>query len=106
MCLVNLIPRKMFLYFLVNSSQFVFCFTASAQFVHKGDILFVIDQDRYRLALADAEATASARFAQHQMLLHQFERRSKLTASRTITQEDLENSRRAANRENALVDRL
>ena len=26
------------------------------QFVHKGDVLFVIDQERYRIALADAEA--------------------------------------------------
>jgi multidrug resistance efflux pump len=64
------------------------------QFVQNGDILFVIDQDRYRLALADAEATALARSAQHQMLLHQYERRSMLTVSRTISQEDLENSRR------------
>ena len=27
------------------------------QLVHKGDLLFVIDQERYRLALADAEAS-------------------------------------------------
>jgi len=32
----------------------------SDQFVKKGDILFVIDQERYRLALADAEATVAA----------------------------------------------
>jgi multidrug resistance efflux pump len=38
------------------------------QFVHKGDVLFVIDQDRYRLALADAEATLAARQAQKEML--------------------------------------
>jgi multidrug resistance efflux pump len=30
------------------------------QFVHKGDVLFIIDQDRYRLALADAEAAKPA----------------------------------------------
>jgi multidrug resistance efflux pump len=63
------------------------------QVVHKGDILFVIDQDRYRLALADAEATASARFAQHQMLLHQLERRLKLTVGLAVTQEELDNAR-------------
>ena len=34
------------------------------QFVHKGDVLFVIDQERFRLALADAEATLAARHAQ------------------------------------------
>src|SRR5258708_14560676 len=39
------------------------------QFVHKGDLLFVIDQDRYRLALADAEAAPAVKHAQHLMLL-------------------------------------
>ena len=39
------------------------------QFVHKGDVLFIIDQERYRLALADAEAALAARHAQHLMLL-------------------------------------
>ena len=34
------------------------------QFVHKNDVLFIIDQDRYTLALADAEATVAARHAQ------------------------------------------
>jgi multidrug resistance efflux pump len=64
------------------------------QFVHKGDILFVIDQDRYRFALEDAEATESARLAQYQMLQQQYQRRSKLTLSLSITAEDLENSQR------------
>jgi multidrug resistance efflux pump len=41
------------------------------QFVHKGDVLFVIDQDRYRLALADAEAALAGRQAQHLMALDQ-----------------------------------
>src|SRR6476619_8557707 len=50
------------------------------QFVHKGDVLFIIDQDRYRLALADAEAALKAQHAQHLMLLAQYDRRSKLTA--------------------------
>src|SRR5262252_3772939 len=49
------------------------------QLVKKGDILFVIDQERYRIALADAEATTAARLAQSQMMLQQFERRAKLT---------------------------
>src|SRR3954451_6716954 len=39
------------------------------QFVHKGDVLFAIDQERFRLALADAEATLAARYAQHLMML-------------------------------------
>src|SRR6266571_931407 len=45
------------------------------QFVQKGDILFVIDKDRYRLAIADAEATLAARLAQKQMLQSQLDRR-------------------------------
>ena len=64
------------------------------QFVKKGDVLFVIDQERYRLALADAEATVAARLAQHQMLLQQFERRSRLNPGLTITEEALDNARR------------
>ena len=48
----------------------------SNQFVKKGDILVVIDQERYRLALANSEATVSARLAQYRMLQQQFERRS------------------------------
>lgn len=62
------------------------------QFVHKGDILLVIDQDRYRIALADAEAVLATRRAQHQMSLRQFERRTKLTAGFSITTEDLDNA--------------
>lgn len=62
------------------------------QFVHKGDILLVIDQDRYRIALADAEALLATRRAQHQMSLRQFERRTKLTAGFSITTEDLDNA--------------
>src|SRR3954452_19988947 len=45
------------------------------QFVHKGDVLFTIDQERYKLALADAEATLAARHAQSLMVLEQYQRR-------------------------------
>jgi RND family efflux transporter MFP subunit len=66
------------------------------QFVKRGDILFVIDQDRYRLALADADATLAARLAQKQMLLSQLERRQKLKPGMVIALEDLDNSHRQA----------
>jgi RND family efflux transporter MFP subunit len=66
------------------------------QFVKRGDILFVIDQDRYRLALADADATLAARLAQKQMLLSQLERREKLKPGTVIAVEDLDNSHRQA----------
>jgi multidrug resistance efflux pump len=80
------------------------------QFVHKGDVLFVIDQERYRIALADAEATLAARHAQHLMLLEQYERRSKLSPGYTITVENLDNARRqsetaAANYQQAIASR-
>src|SRR5712671_3492117 len=80
------------------------------QFVHKGDVLFIIDQERYRLALADAEATLAARHAQHLMLLDQYQRRSKLSPGYTITVENLDNARRqsetaAANYKQATASR-
>jgi multidrug resistance efflux pump len=80
------------------------------QFVHKDDVLFVIDQERYRLALADAEAVLAARHAQYLMLLEQYQRRSKLTPGSTITIEDLNNARRqsetaAANHQQATASR-
>src|SRR6266581_1528351 len=80
------------------------------QFVHKGDVLFIIDQERYRLALADAEATLAARHAQHLMLLDQYQRRSKLSPGYTITVENLDNARRqsetaTANYQQAIASR-
>jgi multidrug resistance efflux pump len=80
------------------------------QLVHKGDILFVIDKDRYQLALADAEATVSTRLAQKMMLQSQLERREKLKPGITITVEDLDNARRqfesaAAQHQEAIASR-
>ncbi len=66
------------------------------QFVQKGDVLFVIDKDRYRLAIADAEATLAARLAQKQMLQSQLDRRQKLKPGAVIAVEDLDNSHRQA----------
>src|SRR5271165_6139224 len=66
----------------------------SNQTVKKGDLLFVVDQARYRIALADAEAAVATRLAQFQMLQQQYNRRSKLTLNLSITAEDLENAQR------------
>jgi multidrug resistance efflux pump len=49
------------------------------QVVHKGDILFVIDQARYTLAVATAEANVAARDAEMLMRQSQADRRIKLT---------------------------
>src|SRR5712691_2669771 len=80
------------------------------QSVRKGDVLFIIDQERYRLALADAEATLAARHAQHLMVLGQYQRRSKLAPGYTITVEDLDNAHRqsetaTANYQQAIASR-
>jgi multidrug resistance efflux pump len=80
------------------------------QFVHKGDVLFIIDQERFRLALADAEAALAARHAQSLMALEQYKRRSKLSPGDTITIENLDNARRqsetaAANYQQAIASR-
>jgi multidrug resistance efflux pump len=80
------------------------------EFVHKDDVLFVIDQDRFRLALANAEATVAAAHAQYLMLLDQYQRRSKLSPGDTITVENLDNARRqsetaAANYQQAVASR-
>jgi multidrug resistance efflux pump len=73
----------------------------SNQSVKKGDILFVVDPARYRIALADAEAAVATRLAQYQMLQQQYERRTKLTLNLSITPEDLENAHRQTDAANA-----
>jgi multidrug resistance efflux pump len=80
------------------------------QFVHKGDVLLVIDRDRYRLALADAEGSLAAKYAQHLMMLDQYQRRSKLSPGYTITVENLDTALRqsetaAANYKQAIASR-
>jgi multidrug resistance efflux pump len=80
------------------------------QFVNKGDVLFTIDQERFKLALADAEAALAARHAQSLMVLDQYQRRSKLAPGYTITIEDLNNARRqsetaTANYQQAIASR-
>jgi multidrug resistance efflux pump len=66
------------------------------QFVHKGELLFVIDKERYQLALDNAEATLAARAAQKQMLQSQYERREKLKVGFAVAAEELDNAHRQA----------
>jgi multidrug resistance efflux pump len=65
------------------------------QFVRKGDILLVLDQERYRLALATAEATVAARKAEMLMHQSQADRRTKLTEL-SISTEAKEDAQRIA----------
>jgi multidrug resistance efflux pump len=50
------------------------------QFVHKGDVLLVIDRERYTRALATADATVAARQAEMEMRRREAARRAKLTS--------------------------
>jgi multidrug resistance efflux pump len=61
------------------------------QFVHKGDVLFVLDQERYVFALATATANVAARKADMSSRQHEAERRAKLTTL-AISEEDRENA--------------
>jgi multidrug resistance efflux pump len=49
------------------------------QLVHKGDVLLVLDQERFKLALATAEANVAAQKANMIMRQSQADRRAKLT---------------------------
>jgi len=57
------------------------------QYVHKGDVLFVVDPDNYRLALADANATLQSRQEDLNLRQAEAERRSKLGAGVISTEE-------------------
>lgn len=66
------------------------------QFVHKGDTLFVIDPDSYRLALAQAEATLESL---HQDLLRkqsEADRRVKLADKSVVSAEEWQTAQYAA----------
>jgi multidrug resistance efflux pump len=65
------------------------------QAVKKGDFLFVLDQDRYKLALAMADANVAARQADMESKRRTAERRAQLTNLSTST-EERENTRFAA----------
>src|ERR1700732_5185629 len=49
------------------------------QFVHKGDVLLVLDQDRYKLAVETAEAGVAAKKAEMERHRHEAEGRAKRT---------------------------
>ena len=66
------------------------------QFVQKGDVLFVLDRERYSRALATAEAAVAARKAEMDMRQHEAARRARLTAL-AISDEARENASLTAN---------
>jgi multidrug resistance efflux pump len=50
------------------------------QVVHRGDVLFILDQERYKRALTMADANAAARKAEMEMRQSEANRRAKLTS--------------------------
>jgi multidrug resistance efflux pump len=79
------------------------------QVVHKGDVLLVIDRERYIRALATADANVTARQAEMEMRQHEAARRAKLTTLSTSV-EERENAMLTANSaaatyQQALADR-
>jgi len=79
------------------------------QLVHKGDVLLIIDRERYTRALATADATVAARKADMEMRQHEAERRAKLTTL-SISAEAREDAKLIANStaatyQQALADR-
>jgi len=65
------------------------------QFVHKGDTLFVIDPEEYRLALAKAAATLESRRQQMLNQVAESDRRSRISVQ-AVSQEEQETSQSAA----------
>ncbi len=65
------------------------------QIVRKGDILFIIDQERYKRDLAAAEANVAARKAEMLMRQSEADRRAKLTTL-SISTEARENAQHVA----------
>jgi len=65
------------------------------QFVHKGDVLFLVDPENYRLALADAEATVKSREEELKLRQAEADRRAKLGAG-VISTEDMQISQNQA----------
>jgi multidrug resistance efflux pump len=65
------------------------------QFVHRGDVLFIIDQERYRLALASAQASVAARRADMAMQQSHASRRAQLSTI-AVSQEAREDSQHTA----------
>jgi len=73
------------------------------QIVRRGDILFVLDQERYKQALAKAEATVESRRAEMLMRQEEANRRAKLTTM-AISTEAKENAQHVAASTSAAYD--
>ena len=73
------------------------------QLVRKGDLVLVIDPDRYQLALQQAEASVAARKAERDMYAQEIERRSR-PGGEVVSKETQDNVRSLAQAAQALYD--
>ncbi len=71
------------------------------QLVHRGDLLFTVDRDRYRLALDQADARLAARKAEMEMKRREAQRRASLDGS-VVSTESRENAESLADSAEAL----
>lgn len=63
------------------------------QHVNKGDLIFTVDDTRYKAAIAEQEATVENRRYSWEQSKHRYERRKHLTDREVISEEDLETAR-------------
>lgn len=63
------------------------------QQVNEGDLLFTIDDARYKAAIAEAEAQLSAQRTAWELAKHQYQRREGLSGRQAISDENLETYR-------------
>lgn len=73
------------------------------QLVHRGDLLFTVDRERYRLALAKANALLSARKAEMTMRQQESQRRAELE-SVVVSAESRDNARSQADSAEAMYE--
>lgn len=66
---------------------------ANNQKVHQGDVLFSIDDTRYQSAVAEQEAFVEQQRIAWNLARHQYQRRIKLSDSKTISEEDVDTAR-------------
>ncbi|MDR2981081.1 MAG: efflux RND transporter periplasmic adaptor subunit [Puniceicoccales bacterium] len=74
------------------------------QKVSKGDILFIVDQARYRLALQETAALVKTRTVEAEQRKRELERREKLADSSAISREMLETAENVVITSQALLD--
>lgn len=74
------------------------------QVVEQGDLLFTIDDTRYRAALLEKQALVEQQRVAWELAVHQYQRRSRQVGSNNITADDVETARIAADAAKAVLE--